>query len=115
MTTIARTRLARELKDVLGNPDARTLNVTLEPLNDDLTRLRGEVRGPPDTPYDGGVYELAIDIPDNYPFQPPRVKFVTKLWHPNVSSQTGTICLDILKDQWSVLYDPSSLIAGPPR
>jgi ubiquitin-conjugating enzyme (huntingtin interacting protein 2) len=40
-------------------------------------------------------------IPDGYPFEPPKCKFVTKVWHPNVSSQTGAICLDILKDQWS--------------
>ncbi len=44
---------------------------------------------------------MDIVIPKDYPFAPPKMKFKTKLWHPNVSSQTGAICLDILKDQWS--------------
>ena len=84
---------------------------------DDLTELAGTVAGPPDTPYAGGKFKLEIKIPDTYPFNPPKVifyvvvkwfhfpsfqvRFITKIWHPNVSSVTGAICLDILKDQWA--------------
>jgi ubiquitin-conjugating enzyme (huntingtin interacting protein 2) len=67
----------------------------------DLTKLRGIVTGPPDTPFEGGTFVLDINIPESYPFNPPKVKFVTKIWHPNISSVTGAICLDILKDQWA--------------
>ena len=53
-----------------------------------------------------------ITIPDNYPFQPVKMKFITKVYHPNVSSASGAICLDILKDAWSpVLTLKSTLIS----
>ena len=63
--------------------------------------LKGSITGPKDTAYEGGVFNVDIEIPSSYPFEPPKMKFSTKIWHPNVSSQTGAICLDILKDQWS--------------
>jgi ubiquitin-conjugating enzyme (huntingtin interacting protein 2) len=65
---------------------------------DAYLHLLGEIDGPQDTVYQGGVWKVDIVIPSNYPFEPPKMKFVTHLWHPNVSSQTGAICLDILKD-----------------
>jgi ubiquitin-conjugating enzyme (huntingtin interacting protein 2) len=53
-----------------------------------------------------------IVIPDSYPFQPVKMKFITKVYHPNVSSASGAICLDILKDAWSpVLTLKSTLIS----
>eukprot|EP00850_Spirogloea_muscicola_P011415 SM000071S21039 [mRNA] locus=s71:64754:66222:+ [translate_table: standard] len=67
----------------------------------DLTRMCGTIAGPEGTPYEGGVFNIDIQLPSAYPFEPPKMRFVTKVWHPNVSSQNGAICLDILKDQWS--------------
>lgn len=70
-------------------------------IGDDVRRLRGKIKGPTGTAYEGGVFEIDITLPNQYPFVPPKMNFVTKVWHPNISSQTGAICLDILKDQWS--------------
>jgi ubiquitin-conjugating enzyme (huntingtin interacting protein 2) len=90
-------------------------------VNDCFTELRGEIAGPPgesdclsafwfwanqlflfsDTPYESGTFMLEIHVPETYPFNPPKVKFLTKIWHPNISSVTGAICLDILKDNWA--------------
>ena len=54
-----------------------------------------------DTCYEGGIFYVDINIPPDYPFKPPKMKFDTKIWHPNISSQTGAICLDILKNEWT--------------
>jgi ubiquitin-conjugating enzyme (huntingtin interacting protein 2) len=91
-------RIRKEIQD-LSNDKASGVSVETDPYND--MHLKGTLRGPDDTPYAGGTFEVDIVIPSDYPFTPPKMKFITKLWHPNVSSQTGAICLDILKDQWS--------------
>lgn len=56
--------------------------------------------GPTDSPYQGGVFLVQIYFPPDYPFRPPKVQFQTKVYHPNINSN-GSICLDILKEQWS--------------
>jgi len=53
-----------------------------------------------DSPYSGGVFFLSIHFPTDYPFKPPKVNFTTRIYHPNINSN-GSICLDILRDQWS--------------
>ena len=56
--------------------------------------------GPPDSPFQGGVFFLNIQFPTDYPFKPPKFAFKTQIYHPNINSQ-GSICLDILRSQWS--------------
>ncbi|POS85984.1 putative ubiquitin-conjugating enzyme e2-16 kda protein [Erysiphe pulchra] len=72
-----------------------------------------------DSPYSGGVFFLAIHFPTDYPFKPPKVNFNTRIYHPNINSN-GSICLDILRDQWSpaltiskVLLSICSMLTDP--
>jgi hypothetical protein len=53
-----------------------------------------------DSPYSSGVFFLSIAFPTDYPFKPPKVNFITRIYHPNINAN-GSICLDILRDQWS--------------
>jgi ubiquitin-conjugating enzyme (huntingtin interacting protein 2) len=78
-----------------------TSGVTAEPVDGVLRHMLGSIKGPMDSAYDGGLFFVDIILPEAYPFEPPKMKFITKVWHPNVSSVTGAICLDILKDAWS--------------
>lgn len=78
-------RIAKELADIQADTISK---ISAESVNDSLTNLKGSFPGPPGTPYEGGIYEVQITIPNEYPFKPPVMKFTTKIWHPNVSSQT---------------------------
>lgn len=78
-------RIAKELADIRADSLSK---INAETIGDSLTNLKGSFSGPPGTPYEGGTYEVAITIPNEYPFKPPVMKFTTKIWHPNVSSQT---------------------------
>ncbi|KAJ2782697.1 E2 ubiquitin-protein ligase peroxin 4 [Coemansia javaensis] len=100
-------RLLKELADARREPSAEL--VALGPASDaDLLRWRAVLRGPRDTPYAGGLFELRIDVPKQYPIQPPALSFVTPVCHPNVHFETGEICLDILKTQWSPAWTLAS-------
>lgn len=80
-------RVAKELQDIQADRDNSGVMAHL--VNEsDLTHLKGIFPGPPDSPYEGGTFEVDIKIPDNYPFKSPIMKFITKIWHPNVSSIT---------------------------
>lgn len=93
------TRIRKELAEC--SKDTETSGITAVPVGSSLSHLTGTLKGPVGTPYEGGIFEVDIHVPSTYPFEPLKMKFTTRIWHPNVSSQTGAICLDILKDQWS--------------
>ncbi|MCJ1480875.1 hypothetical protein MMC06_001030 [Schaereria dolodes] len=111
MTSNRTRRIAKEIADIHSDTLS---NISAAPVGngDDLTHLKGSFKGPPGTPYEGGTYAIDIRIPGEYPFRPPIMKFDTKVWHPNISSQTGAICLDTLSSAWSpVLTIKSALLS----
>eukprot|EP00008_Paramoeba_atlantica_P008045 CAMPEP_0201497998 /NCGR_PEP_ID=MMETSP0151_2-20130828/68761_1 /ASSEMBLY_ACC=CAM_ASM_000257 /TAXON_ID=200890 /ORGANISM="Paramoeba atlantica, Strain 621/1 / CCAP 1560/9" /LENGTH=142 /DNA_ID=CAMNT_0047889207 /DNA_START=30 /DNA_END=455 /DNA_ORIENTATION=+ len=91
-------RIQREYADLQKDPPA---NTSAGPVSEsDMMNWKATIIGPEGTPYAGGLFFLNIHFPSDYPFKPPRVSFVTKIFHPNINS-SGGICLDILKEQWS--------------
>jgi ubiquitin-conjugating enzyme (huntingtin interacting protein 2) len=84
-------RLMKELAEVSKDDSS---GVVAKPVREgDLRHLKGTINGPLETVYEGGVFDIDIVIPKQYPFEPPKMTFITKIWHPNISSQTGAICL----------------------
>lgn len=99
MSSTYNRRIVSELKTLQKNPPE---NCSAGPVNDtDIMHWSAQIMGPKDTPFEGGVFNLDINFGTDYPFKPPKVRFTTKIFHPNVS-EDGSICLDILRqDQWS--------------
>ena len=74
-------------------------------------KLIGSLEGPPQTFYENGFFLFEMTYPKDYPFKPPKFKFITKIFHPNISEINGLVCVDILMDQWPVaLNNPVQII-----
>ncbi|XP_039054316.1 ubiquitin-conjugating enzyme E2 10 isoform X1 [Hibiscus syriacus] len=113
---MASKRILKELKDLQKDPPT---SCSAGPVAEDMFHWQATIMGPPDSPYAGGVFLVTIHFPPDYPFKPPKVAFRTKVFHPNINSN-GSICLDILKEQWSpaltiskVLLSICSLLTDP--
>jgi len=91
-------RIKKEYQDLQKEKNS---NVKVKLVDNDIRHWKGRIKGPIDTCYQGGIFDVDIVIPNEYPFKPPKMKFDTKIWHPNISSVTGAICLDILKNEWT--------------
>ncbi|XP_033829454.1 ubiquitin-conjugating enzyme E2 D2 isoform X1 [Periophthalmus magnuspinnatus] len=137
-------RIHKELNDLARDPPAQC---SAGPVGDDMFHWQATIMGPNDSPYQNGVFFLTIHFPTDYPFKPPKVRhishliiytlishfrifycvlfcfvqvaFTTRIYHPNINSN-GSICLDILRSQWSpaltiskVLLSICSLLCDP--
>ncbi|KAF4589249.1 ubiquitin-conjugating enzyme [Ophiocordyceps camponoti-floridani] len=116
LAVMALKRINKELTDLGRDPPS---SCSAGPVGDDLFHWQATIMGPTDSPYAGGVFFLSIHFPTDYPFKPPKVNFTTRIYHPNINSN-GSICLDILRDQWSpaltiskVLLSICSMLTDP--
>ena len=100
-------RIASDLKLITNEPPhgVRRINQT------SLTEWECEIDGPMDTIWQGGKFRLSITFPPDYPFKAPSVRFLTPMYHPNIST-AGLICLDLLIDRWLPSFHVASLLVS---
>ena len=108
--------LKSELKGLIMDPPD---GIRACPLDSSLSYWQASIKGPPDSPYEGGLFFLHLEIPKSYPMRPPVVKFTTRIFHPNVNYH-GDIGMDALRHNWSlaltipkVLVSIQSLLTDP--
>ncbi|EFN54223.1 hypothetical protein CHLNCDRAFT_36102 [Chlorella variabilis] len=109
-------RIIKETQRLLSEPVA---GISAAPSEDNLRYFNVIILGPDSSPYQGGMFKLELFLPEDYPMAAPKVRFLTKIYHPNVD-KLGRICLDILKDKWSpalqirtVLLSIQALMSAP--
>lgn len=108
--TMANRRMKRELEILSRGGAAPGIAAWARDEGSRLDVLDAEIRGAEDTPYAGGVFRLEVSIPSEYPLKPPRVRFLTRIYHPNIDTQ-GRICLDSLNMPPKGAWKPSLNVA----
>ena len=77
-------------------------DVTL--IDDSIQQCFVIFHGPQDTPYEGGVWKIRVELPDQYPIKSPSIEFTNKIYHPNIDEGSGSVCLDVINQTWSPMF-----------
>ena len=93
-------RIMREYKELTVDAPFPDDSCTVQPKGDDYFAWQATITGPPSTPYEDGLFFVDLDLPHDYPFKPPKLKFTTSIYHANISEK-GEICLESIKDKWN--------------
>eukprot|EP00163_Fabomonas_tropica_P005655 TRINITY_DN1527_c0_g1_i1.p1 TRINITY_DN1527_c0_g1~~TRINITY_DN1527_c0_g1_i1.p1 ORF type:complete len:182 (-),score=29.47 TRINITY_DN1527_c0_g1_i1:293-838(-) len=72
---------------------------------DTLSEFFVKFHGPKDSPYENGVWKIRVELPCNYPYRSPSIGFCNRIYHPNVDEISGTVCLDVINQKWTPMYD----------
>lgn len=101
-------RINQEWKICKKSVTLGTIGASAGPLNkSNLNLWEAIISGPNDTPYEGGVFRLSIEFTDDFPDYAPEIKVkkindeIIPIFHPNINTDDGTICLSILGEDWT--------------
>ena len=92
-------------------------------VNDNMQEFYVRFKGPKETPFDGGLWKIHVELPDQYPYRSPSIGFVNRIFHPNIDEmyampspllscpsdadmrRSGSVCLDVINQTWSPMFD----------
>uniref|UniRef100_A0A6U3B4Y0 UBC core domain-containing protein n=1 Tax=Paramoeba aestuarina TaxID=180227 RepID=A0A6U3B4Y0_9EUKA len=108
MSSQARRRLVSDLKKLQKEP---TFGIIATPCENNIMLWHCWVFGPPETVWEGATFRVSIEYTEEYPVKPPRVRFESKVFHPNVY-ENGDVCMDLLQKRWSPQYDTAAILTS---
>jgi len=74
-------------------------------VNDNMQEFYVRFKGPEETPFQGGLWKVHVELPDQYPYKSPSIGFVNRIFHPNIDELSGSVCLDVINQTWSPMFD----------
>jgi len=108
MSTNCKRRLIRDFKRLSTDPPG---GISGSPCPDNIMLWNAVIFGPAETPFEDGTFKLVLTFDESYPNKPPTVKFLSRMFHPNVYAN-GELCLDILQNRWSPTYDVAAILTS---
>lgn len=74
-------------------------------INNRMQEFMIKFNGPTDSPFEGGTWKIHVELPDQYPYKSPSIGFQNKIFHPNIDESSGSVCLDVINQTWSPMFD----------
>ncbi|KAE8453395.1 Ubiquitin-conjugating enzyme E2 8 [Mollisiaceae sp. DMI_Dod_QoI] len=102
------------MKMLMSDYEVTLVNDNMHPLSEAVDKsfthgIRQEFyvrfKGPEETPFQGGLWKVHVELPDQYPYKSPSIGFVNRIFHPNIDELSGSVCLDVINQTWSPMFD----------
>ncbi|KAK6003322.1 hypothetical protein QM012_001167 [Aureobasidium pullulans] len=98
-------RIETDVMKMMSDYEVTLVNDNMFVANARLHAIRPKAYGPEETPFQGGLWKIHVELPDQYPYKSPSIGFVNRIFHPNIDELSGSVCLDVINQTWSPMYE----------